>query len=69
MVRRRNDADSFDTQWELVLQSYSIPLADFANGSSLDASGIRQIRLVFDRTESGTVIVDDISFSRDPERS
>ena len=69
VVRRRNDADSFDTQWELVLQSYSIPLADFANGSSLDASGIRQIRLVFDRTESGTVIVDDIGFSRDPERS
>ena len=64
-VRRRNDSESFGRQWELVLQSYSIPLEDFmaANGS-IDLSSIRQIRLVFDRTAAGTVVVDNIGFSK-----
>lgn len=60
-VRRRNDADQFQTQWELVLQSFSIPLADF--GDDIDVGALREVRLVFDRTEAGTVVVDDIGFS------
>jgi hypothetical protein len=49
----------------MVLQSYSIPLEDFvaANGS-LDLSSIREIRLVFDRTVAGTVVLDNIGFSK-----
>jgi dienelactone hydrolase len=64
-VRRRNDSERFERQWEMVLQSYSIPLEDFvaANGQ-LDLSSIRQIRLVFDRTAAGTVVVDNIGFSK-----
>ncbi|MDE0257307.1 MAG: MFS transporter [Gammaproteobacteria bacterium] len=64
VVRRRNDADSFDNQWELVLQSFSIPLADLVEANpSLDLARLREIRLVFDRTAAGTVVVDDIGFS------
>ncbi len=64
-VRRRNDSESFERQWEMVLQSYSIPLEDFvAANSRLDLSSIRQIRLVFDRTAAGTVVVDNIGFSK-----
>ena len=66
-VRRRNDADSFANQWELVLQSYSIPLIDFttANGA-LDVGSLRRVRLLFDQTEAGTVVIDDIGFSIGP---
>lgn len=64
VVRRRNDAESFDNQWELVLQSFSIPLADFvAANPAFDPARPREIRLLFDRTEAGTVVVDDIGFS------
>jgi len=63
-VRRRNDADEFGQQWELVLQSYSIPLADFVTATpGLDPGSVARVRLVFDRTPAGTVVVDDIGFS------
>lgn len=61
-VRRRNDSESFDQQWELVLQSFSIPLGDFATGG-VDVSTLRELSLVFDLTEAGTVVVDDVGFS------
>ncbi|MDE2943478.1 MAG: MFS transporter [Gemmatimonadota bacterium] len=64
VVRRRNDAESFDNQWELVLQSFSIPLADFVEANpSFDPARLDEIRLLFDRTPAGTVVVDDIGFS------
>ena len=64
VVRRRNDAESFDNQWELVLQSFSIPLADLVEANpAFDPARPREIRLLFDRTAAGTVVVDDIGFS------
>ena len=64
VVRRRNDAASFDNQWELVLQSFSIPLADLVEANpAFDPARPREIRLLFDRTAAGTVVVDDIGFS------
>ena len=64
VVRRRNDAESFDTQWELVLQSFSIPLADLVEANpAFDPTRPREIRLLFDRAPAGTVVVDDIGFS------
>ena len=64
VVRRRNDAESFDNQWELVLQSFSLPLADFVEANpSFDPGRPREIRLLFDRAAAGTVVVDDIGFS------
>jgi len=63
-VRRRNDKEAFAQQWELVLQSYSIPLADFTDATAeLDLGSLTRVRLVFDRTSAGTVVVDDIGFS------
>ncbi|WP_419164965.1 alpha/beta hydrolase family protein [Candidatus Palauibacter sp.] len=64
VVRRRNDAESFDNQWELVLQSFSIPLDDLVEANpAFDPARPREIRLLFERTAAGTVVVDDIGFS------
>ncbi len=64
VVRRRNDADGFDQQWELVLQSFSIPIRDFvAANPILDPSALVSVGLLFDRAEAGTVVVDNIGFS------
>ena len=46
---------------ELVLQTYTIPLEDFrAANARLRTDRLREVRLVFDRTEAGEVIVDRI---------
>lgn len=65
-ILRRKDEEKqrYPTQYELVLQTYVIPLADFAQGSSsFDPTKLRAIRLVFDRLVAGTVVVDDIGIS------
>lgn len=65
MRRRDREAGRFADLWEVVLQSFSIPLSDFtAENGSLDVSRIRAVHLVFDQAPVGTVVVDNIGFSR-----
>ena len=62
--RKGRDKSAFANTYELVLQTYVMPVKEFARGSSgFDASRVRAIRLVFDRTRVGQVVVDDIGFS------
>ena len=66
-VLRREDRDrqTFPNSFELMLQTYAMPVSDFARStSSFNAGRLRAIRLVFDRTPSGTVILDDVGFTR-----
>jgi hypothetical protein len=66
-ILRRRDREKtiFPRQYEMVLQSYGIPLADFVAASpGLDVRSIREVRFVFDRAPSGTVIIDEIGFGR-----
>jgi hypothetical protein len=47
------------------LQSYIVPLSDFtAARPGFDPASVRQVRFVFDRAPSGTVIIDEIGFGR-----
>lgn len=65
-ISRRPDLERerFKTQWELVLQSYSIPLGDFlAEDPALDLRRLKEVRLVFDGTPAGEVVVDRVGFS------
>ena len=65
-ILRRGDLEEqrFTTLFELVLQTYSIPLSDFTRRSpSLDLRSLQEIRLVFDLTEAGTVVVDDVGIA------
>lgn len=66
-ILRRSDLESsrFQTLWEMVLQTYSIPIADFveANGN-LNPRNLSEVNLVFDIAPAGTVVVDDIGFAR-----
>jgi dienelactone hydrolase len=67
-VYRRAGRDKlrFANVYEIVLQTYTIPLGVFvrAGGSGFDASRITGVRWLFDRTEAGTVLLDNIGFSR-----
>jgi hypothetical protein len=64
LMRRDVEKQRFGSQSELVLQTFSLPLADFKQATpALDLSGLREIRFIFDRTVAGTVIVDEIGFA------
>ena len=65
-VLRRADREqsNFANTYELVLQTYVMPLAEFVAASPQFAPDkLRRIRLVFDRTKAGTVILDDVGVS------
>ncbi|HSA55033.1 MAG TPA: hypothetical protein VLE53_04980 [Gemmatimonadaceae bacterium] len=66
-IYRRSGRDKlrFASLSELVLQTYSVPLADFAAAApALDPDRIATVRFVFDRTPVGTIVLDNIGFSR-----
>jgi dienelactone hydrolase len=61
--RKGRDKSAFPNPYELVLQTYVMPIKEFARVGAFDASRVRTIRLVFDKTRVGQVVVDDIGFS------
>ena len=66
-IYRRSGRDKlrFASLSELVLQTYVVPLADFAAAApGLDLGRITTVRFLFDRTPAGTVVLDNIGFSR-----
>lgn len=63
--RAGRDKERFAATSELVLQTYVIPLADGARTQpGFDPSRLAAVRLRFDRTAAGTVVVDDVGISR-----
>ena len=65
-VLRRADREKtqFANTYELVLQTYVLPLADFVAVSPQFAPDkLKAIRLVFDRSVAGTIILDDVGVS------
>jgi dienelactone hydrolase len=64
-IQRRGD-QRYRGSTELVLQSYSIPLEDFlaAAEGSLRLESLNEIAFLFDETEAGTVVLDEVGFSK-----
>jgi dienelactone hydrolase len=62
--RAGRDAQRFTNIYELVPQTFVMPLADFARAApALDARQLATIRLVFDLTEAGTVVIEHVGLS------
>ena len=65
-VYRRDGRDElrFAATFELVPQTFVMPLADFARiAPQFDSGRLRTIRLLFDKTLAATVVVSDIGLS------
>ena len=65
-VMRRKDLERerFADHWELIQQTYAIPLSDFvAREPRLDPARLREVRFVFDRVWAGEVVLDQIGLS------
>ncbi|MEP6618761.1 MAG: MFS transporter [bacterium] len=62
--REGRDEQRFATTFELVPQTFVMPLADFyAAVPQFNAGQLKTIRLLFDKTVAGTVVVSDIGIS------
>jgi hypothetical protein len=56
--RAKRDQENYRTTYELVPQTFVLPVADFASAApGFDPTAVRAIRLRFDRTEKGTVVL------------
>ena len=65
-VLRRADREKerFPHAYEIVLQTYVMPLREFKAASpEFEPARLRSIRLVFDRLVAGTVVLDDVGVS------
>jgi len=62
--RKGRDKAQFPTLAEQVMQTYLLPMSQFvqANGA-FDPSTLRAVRMVFDRTKAGAVLLDDIGIT------
>lgn len=68
--REGRDAARFTNIYELIPQTFVMPLADFAKaGGNFDPRQLATIRLVFDKTEAGTVVVQHVGVSTPADRA
>ena len=64
LLRADREKTQFANTYELVLQTYVMPLSDFVAASPQFAPDkLKTIRLVFDRAVAGTIILDDVGLS------
>lgn len=62
--RAGRDAQRFTNLYELIAQTFVLPIADFVGENpALDPHLLSTIRLVFDRTEAGTIILEHAGLS------
>jgi dienelactone hydrolase len=62
--RAGRDTTRFANIYELIPQTFVMPLADFARvAPEFDPRQLQSIRLLFDRTEAGTVVIEHVGLS------
>src|SRR5207244_4666505 len=68
--RAGRDAQRFTNIFEMIPQTFVMPVADFVEAEpAFDPRQLETIRLVFDRTEAGTIGIEHVGVSTpvDPE--
>ncbi|MEO6221866.1 MAG: hypothetical protein ABIP90_01350 [Vicinamibacterales bacterium] len=62
--RAGRDTQRFSTIFELIPQTFVMPIADFAKTSpEFDPRQLATVRLLFDRTEAGTIVLEHVGLS------
>ena len=68
--REGRDAQRFTNIYELIPQTFVLPVADFAAAAAgFDPRQVATIRLVFDKTEAGTIVVEHVGVSTPTDRA
>jgi dienelactone hydrolase len=67
--RSGRDAQRFTTNSELIPQTFLLPLADFAQAApEFNPRTLATVRLLFDKTVAGTVVVEHVGISTPPPK-
>lgn len=62
--RAGRDTARFSTIYELIPQTFVMPIADFAHAApDFDPRQLATVRLLFDRTEAGTIVLEHVGLS------
>ena len=62
--RRGRDASRFTNNYELIPQTFVMPLADFAQSApDFDPQTLATVRLLFDKTVAGTIILEHVGIT------
>src|SRR4029450_641981 len=68
--RQGRDSTRFSAIFELIPQTFVMPLADFAREvPDFNPRQLASIRLLFDKTVAGTVVVENVGLSNPKERA
>ena len=68
--RAGRDAQRFTNIYELIPQTFVMPLADFVKiAPDFDPAQVKTIRLLFDKTEAGTVVLEHVGLSTPTDRA
>jgi len=68
--RAGRDAQRFTNIYELIPQTFVMPLADFVRSApDFDPRSVRTIRLLFDKTEAGTIVLEHVGLSTPTDRA
>ena len=60
-IRKGRDASRFTNNYELIPQTFLMPLADFAQAApEFDPKTLATVRLLFDKTTAGTIILEHV---------
>ena len=66
--REGRDASRFSTIYELIPQTFVMPMADFKQAApDFDPQQLTSIRLIFDKTNAGTVVIEHVGLSTPKE--
>jgi dienelactone hydrolase len=65
--RKGRDKSRFENNYELVPQGFVLPLADFVKATpDFDPTTLTTVRLLFDKTVAGTVVIEHIGVTTKP---
>lgn len=66
-IRSGRDASRFTNNYELIPQTFLLPLADFVAATpDFDPTSLSSVRLLFDKTPAGTIILEHVGISAKP---
>jgi hypothetical protein len=69
-TRFKSESTTFGKDFEVILQNFELPISAFIEKSpEFDPKSLRAIRFVFDQTESGVIVLDNIGFNIPAEKN
>lgn len=59
---KKMDRQQFFNKWEVSTETFAVPFQDFEADESFEFNAIEQIQFLFDQTNEGIIILDEIGF-------